>query len=483
MMSPLASVLVLLAFGGRPGGEPPAVYAPTFDGPPVEHDHGDHGAHGVPAPSLRSPDDPALEGPPLQIPWACGQTEYCTQGHNGGSHTGTSSWAWDFAQQDGEEIWAASAGTVSHLRMNMTDGGCSTTYSGSANYITVDHGDGTSIVYLHMQANSSPLAEGETVEVGDLVARVGATGYACGAHLHMQVQETCGSYYCQSVPGSFADYGDPTESTQYDGTNCPACPRSLDGGETIIDDEDAGCLVRQTTAWWSSYQGHDDHHFYTRAIAAAGPESIATWRFGVTVPGDYAVEVFVPDADADTTNARYQVHHADGTTEVVLDQSTAKGWQMLGTYAFAGGDGEGVELGDDTGEDVGLDRHIGYDAIRMTFVPAAGSSGGDETGMGSAEGGSADTGGGPGGSGSGEGGGVDSGGGGVITESGADAGADAGSVDDGETENALPPGFGEGDSAGGCACRSATPEQGRTAPVHMMLVGLVLVGLRRRRRG
>src|SRR5690606_3978564 len=163
----MSPVLLLLAFGG--GAEPPpSEYAPTFDGPPPVHDHGAH-AHEGPT-GLGSPGDPTLVGPPLQTPWPCGQLEYCTQGHNGGSHTGTSSWAWDFAHQEGEEIWAASAGVVTHLRMNMTDGGCSSAYSGDANYITIDHGDGTSIVYLHMLPNSSPLSVGETVEVGDLVA-------------------------------------------------------------------------------------------------------------------------------------------------------------------------------------------------------------------------------------------------------------------------------------------------------------------------
>lgn len=459
------SFLVLLAFGGGPVAPPP-VYAPTFDGPPLADAH-EHGS-----PSLRSPSDGTLAGPPLQVPWACGQTEYCTQGHNGGSHTGTSSWAWDFALQEGEEIWAASAGVVTHLRMNMTEGGCDAAFSGSANYITVDNGDGTSTVYLHMLPNSSPLAVGETVEVGDLVARVGAIGYACGAHLHMQVQDTCGSYYCQSQPGSFADYGDPSASMQYLGTNCPECPLTLDGGTTIIDDENAGCLVRQTTAWWSSYQGHEDHHFWTRAINGGAADSSALWRFGVTVPGDYAVEVFIPDADADTTNATYQVHHAAGTTDVGLDQSTSKGWQALGTFEFIGGAGEGIELGDNTGEG-GLDRHIAFDAIRMTFEPAAGTSGGDETGMSSADSGPGATSD-PGGTGgSGGGGGSGSGGDGVFTDSGASASGGF----EAETDPALPHGFGEGESPDGCACSSRGSAPGGT----VLTLGLVVLGLRRRR--
>ncbi|MCA9652176.1 MAG: peptidoglycan DD-metalloendopeptidase family protein [Myxococcales bacterium] len=467
-----SALLLLLALAGGPGpGAPPDAYAPTFDGPPIAEGH-DH-AHD----SLQAPLDPTLAGPPLQIPWTCGGVEYCTQGHNGGSHTGTSAWAWDFSLQEGEEIWAASTGTVTHLRMNSTQGGCSTTYSSDANYITVDHGDGTSIVYLHMQANSSPLAVGETVEVGDLVARVGATGYACGAHLHMQVQQTCGSYYCQSVSASFADYGDPVASTQYESTNCPACSKVLDGGQTIVDDEDAGCLIRQTSSWWSSYQGHDDHHFWTRAIDAGSSESSAVWRFGVSVPGDYRVEVFVPDADAGSTNARYQVHHAAGTTEVALDQSTHKGWQDLGVYEFVGGGGEGIELGDATGENVSLDRHLAYDAVRLTYEPAAGDTGGATGG--------ADTGG-PDPDGTG---GPDphdsddpvdpSGNATSNGESGVEPGE--GTAWDGDgTGRALPPGFGEGDLGAGCACRSeGRGGRGGGAP----LVLLLWLGARRRRSG
>lgn len=476
-MAPGSVLLALLVAGGPGPAAPDEGYAPTFDGPPVVvpgHDH-DHGID----PELLEPIDPALEGPPLQTPWPCGQVEYCTQGHNGGSHTGSSAWAWDFAHQEGEEIWAASAGTVTHLRMNMTEGGCSSAYSGDANYITIDHGDGTSIVYLHMLPNSSPLSVGETVEVGDLVARVGAIGYACGAHLHMQVQQTCGSYYCQSVTASFADYGDPSSGSQYEGTNCPSCPAVLDGGQTIIDDEDAGCLVRQTTAWWSSYQGHDDHHFWTRAIDAGAPDSSARWRFGVSVPGDYRVEVFVPDADASTTNARYQVHHVGGTAEIAIDQSTNKGWQDLGVYEFSGGAGEGIELGDDTGENVSLDRHIAYDAVRLTYEPAGGDTGGAGTGGPDPDGTGGpdpDGTGGPDPDGTGGPGGVTLGDEGTADGPGDGPGGGTAWGGD-ESGRALPPGFGEGQAPAGCACRS--DERGSGAPLGLLVL---LAALRRRRR-
>lgn len=446
----VALLVTMASGGGQIGPAPgPAPYSRTFDGPP-----------GQAGPTL----DVVIggggvqAGPALQVPWMCGQTEYCTQGHNGGSHTGTSSWAWDFAQQDGEEIWAASAGTVTHLKMDSNSGGCDQAFSAQANYITIDHGDGTSIVYLHMQGGSSPLQVGETVEVGDLVARVGETGWACGAHLHMQVMETCGGYYCQSLQASFEDYGDPVPDTTYAGTNCPTCTAVLDGGQTVIDDEDAGCLQRVTTAWSSSYQGHGDHHFYTLATDAPAADSSATWVFSVNVPGDYRVEVFVPDADADTQNATYLVHHEAGTAEVPLDQSTAKGWQELGTFAFVGAAGEGIELGDDTGENLdALGRRIAFDAVRLTFVPDAA----DDAGSGDATGAAEDS-----------GDDLDDAGGtatGASTEgdsadgTGAEGdGPGAASADDGGgldgTAGGLPPGFGAGaDDDAGCACEASGP--------------------------
>lgn len=451
--------------GGGPTTDAAPTYRPTRDGPPPH-------AHGV-SPDLQAREAPRRAGPALRLPWTCGGVEFCTQGHNGGSHTGFSSWAWDFAHQDGEEIWAASAGTVSHVRTDSAIGGCSDTYAGDANYVTVDHGDGTSILYLHIQPNSSPLSVGDVVEVGDLVARVGETGWACGAHLHMQVQETCGGYYCQALTASFADHGDPSAGVQYESANCPTCPIALDGTETIVDDEDAGCLVRQTNAWWSSYQGHDDHHLYTLAIDAAVDETSARWRFGVDVPGDYLVEAFVPDDQADTTNARYRVHHAGGVDEAVIDQSVDKGWQALGVFEFVGGADEGVVLGDATGESLELSRPIGYDALRFTFMPSAGSTGGDDEGT--SEGGGFDstagdddagvTGGGV--SGSGEG-----------TEPPGGTGGGASTSTTGDEPGALPTGFDQVPQPVDCACRS--PE--RSGAGWGWWLGLAAVfGLRRRR--
>jgi hypothetical protein len=397
-------------------------------------------------------------GPALATPWMCEQTEWCTQGHNGGSHTGSSAWAWDFSHQEGEEIWAASAGTVSHVRMDSTAGGCSTAYINDANYVVVDHGDGTSIVYLHVLPNSSPLQIGEAVEVGDLVARVGATGYACGAHLHLMVMETCGGSYCNSLTASFTDHGDPGPDTQYTSTNCPSCSKALAGGETVIDDEDAGCFVRVTTAWSSAYDGENGHHFVTRATDSGAADSIGSWRFMVTTPGDYRVEVFVPDAEAGTTNAVYEIVHADGTASVAIDQSTQKGWQELGVFAFVGGAGELVRLGDNTGESLDLQVPIAYDAMRFTYAPSSGSeSGNAETTDDPTDGGSSSD--------------ESSGGGGTSNGTATSAGPGPSTSGPEETSNgslgpnALPPGSSTDED--GCACRGGAG--GSWSPAWLLL--------------
>ncbi len=389
----------------------------------------------------------AFAGPALQVPWTCGVTKPCTQGHNGFSHSGTSEFAWDFDVNEGEEVWAASSGTVSFIRMDSTTGGCDQSYGNDANYVVVDHDDGTAIVYMHLQPNSSPLQVGDAVVPGMLIARVGLTGYVCGDHLHLQVMEQCGSPYCQSLPASFVDYGDPAQGDVIESTNCPDCGLVLDGDQTVISELEPGCFVRETTAWWSAFSGDDDHHFYTMATDADADASIGRWRFGVATPGDYQVEVFVPDADADAAGAVYRVFHDGAVDSIPVDQSTAKGWQSLGVYGFTGAQGEHVELGDATGEASALQRRLAYDAVRFTFVPGASDDGGS-TGSGESSGSA----GGEATGASGDGGG--SGGGGSGGALGTDSGTGVATGDD----DALPDTFGAADDGpAGCGCAASPP--------------------------
>lgn len=87
----------------------------------------------------------------------------------------------DIGASTGTNIVAAASGTVTI-----------STYSYSAgNYIMINHGGGVSTVYMHC---SQLLASvGDTVKQGQVIAKVGSTGYSTGPHLHFGVRLN-GSY-------------------------------------------------------------------------------------------------------------------------------------------------------------------------------------------------------------------------------------------------------------------------------------------------
>ncbi len=62
---------------------------------------------------------------------------------------------------------------------------------GKANYGTIiilDHGNGLQSVYAHLSALN--VFEGDTVEQGQLIGKVGSTGRATGPHLHLEIHQS-----------------------------------------------------------------------------------------------------------------------------------------------------------------------------------------------------------------------------------------------------------------------------------------------------
>lgn len=87
----------------------------------------------------------------------------------------------DIGASTGSNILAAASGVVSIA-----------TYSSSAgNYVMISHGGGVSTVYMH--CSSLLVSEGEKVSQGQVIAKVGSTGYSTGPHLHFGIRSG-GSY-------------------------------------------------------------------------------------------------------------------------------------------------------------------------------------------------------------------------------------------------------------------------------------------------
>ena len=82
----------------------------------------------------------------------------------------------DIAANSGEDILAFADGTV--IFAGESDG--------YGNYLTIDHGDGWTSSYAH--CSKLLVRQGQTVQAGETVALVGATGQVTGPHLHFELR-------------------------------------------------------------------------------------------------------------------------------------------------------------------------------------------------------------------------------------------------------------------------------------------------------
>lgn len=128
-------------------------------------------------------------------------TRWVCQGNNGYlSHFEDDEYAYDFYMPEGTPVLAARGGVVRDTRADRNEIGTSK----PANFVLVDHGDGTLGYYVHLQKGGVRVVRGQRVLQGDLVGLSGWTGRALIPHLHFEViRDVPGSRI--TVPVTFAD--------------------------------------------------------------------------------------------------------------------------------------------------------------------------------------------------------------------------------------------------------------------------------------
>src|SRR6266567_2993029 len=188
----------------------------------------------TPSPSATpTPKPPEPKGPRIyKLPYPGGMSFEVCQGNNHGTHTGHGAYAWDFCVAIGTPVTAARGGTVRAVRQNSNSGGWGYKFVNDANYVVVDHGDGSSSLYMHLMFNGARVKPGDQVSTGQLLAYSGNTGWTAAPHLHFMVMQTVpDDPYSQSVPVLFQDVasngGLALEDNSYTSGNAPLDARYL----------------------------------------------------------------------------------------------------------------------------------------------------------------------------------------------------------------------------------------------------------------
>lgn len=170
--------------------------------------------------------------------------------------------------------------------------------------------------------------------------------------------EGAGGNVDQTSPGA-DDTGDSATPA-----DCQALPS--EGG--VIDDGDS-CFIPGGPAQYLRAvdgEGQDDDLVWTGTTDHGSAVNFAEWHVKVPARGRYVVEAYVDAALGNgSRQAGYAVVH-DGRTDTIVVSQQSTGWKNLGAFTFAATGTQKIRVGDNTGEDGGLNRKLVFDAIRLT---------------------------------------------------------------------------------------------------------------------
>lgn len=114
--------------------------------------------------------------------------------------------------------------------------------------------------------------------------------------------------------------------------------------------------------------GDNTHAYYT--FSTTDPDQAVNtgeWRPNIPAAGRYQIDAYAPFCNtgrSETKVAKYIIEHANGSSEVVVNQDANIGlWSSLGEFNLTAGNDTVIRLGDLTAAEDG--RAIWYDALRL----------------------------------------------------------------------------------------------------------------------
>lgn len=276
----------------------------------------------------------AKADPLMFLPFRYGESWYCTQGQGGSySHQGNQYYGFDFNKGSwvnssanpayGKNLYAPISGRVMEIRDGIYDFSNNSSsnqnnHNGWGNTIVIRDDAGVYYVRLaHLKYGSlDHLEEGDWVDQGDYIGRVGQTGYSTSPHLHIQVmKETRGI----SKPFTFAE--GKLYSYEWIRSSLIRNVSMLDnnGEGSLSHDLYYGYVYRYGT-WYlkTGIDGYAGKNFYSHTVTGLYDPAYFEWRFRVKQSGYYTFYVTFPPKNSNETQARY---YLDGSLIKTMDQT------------------------------------------------------------------------------------------------------------------------------------------------------------------
>jgi len=137
----------------------------------------------------------------------------------------------------------------------------------------------------------------------------------------------------------------------------------------VYIDELSSAFTKSAANWYTPPGGcgFKGHAYYTWSTTDPGQSANwGEWRLNLPVSGRYEISVYAPyciTGRAETRGARYNIHHAGGSTVRIVSHDANVGtWMVLGNFDFVAGQDNRIYLSDLTTTDSGLG--VWFDAIR-----------------------------------------------------------------------------------------------------------------------
>ena len=153
---------------------------------------------------------------PYVLPWEIGKTFVMGQVNcSDYSHNGSySQFAYDIPMSIGTNLVAVQSGKVVGLGEDfedIQDGVIDISLRDKANYISIEHPDGTRASYVHLTINGALKSVDDKVIQGEVIALSGNSGWSSEPHLHFQLNKCIDTddrpnytnTVCNSVPITF----------------------------------------------------------------------------------------------------------------------------------------------------------------------------------------------------------------------------------------------------------------------------------------